>query len=345
VTPKKLLRRCSVMGERKVRIGFIGCGGIAQQHMNALKTIPEAELVAFCDIDIERASTAAKQHGGKAFDNAEVMIKEVELDAVWIGLPPYAHGIELKLVEAGIPFFVEKPVGLDIGLIKEIASAVEEKGLMTSVGYMNRYRRGVGMVRELLREDVPILLLGGWIGGTPRPVAGIWRWWVEKDKSGGQFHEQVTHTVDLARFLLGEVVEVHAFAAKGLNKEVPPNYTIEDASVVNLKFENGAVANIWACCAANAGGGGVSLSVYATKMTALFTGWEHRARIMRVGEDTIEVAGEPNIFEIEDRAFIEALLTGNTALIKSPYADGVKTAEVTLAANKSMETGKPVSLV
>ncbi|MCS7253012.1 MAG: Gfo/Idh/MocA family oxidoreductase [Armatimonadota bacterium] len=335
------------MSERKVRIGFIGCGGIAQQHMNALSNIPESELVAFCDIDIERARAAAKQHGGRAFDNAETMLKEIELDAVWISLPPHAHGIELKLIERGIPFFVEKPVGLDLGLIREIASAVEEKGLLTSVGYMNRYRRGINRARELLQDDQPILILGGWIGGTPRPRPGvtIWRWWVEKDKSGGQFHEQVTHTVDLARFLCGEVVEVHAFSASGLNKGAPENYNIEDASVVNLKFANGAVANLWACCAANAGGGGVSLSVYANRTTVLFTGWEHNARIMRVGEDTIEIAGEPNIFEIEDRAFMQAILTGDRTLIKSPYPDGAKTAEVTLAANKSMETGKPVSLV
>ncbi|MFA4028299.1 MAG: hypothetical protein GDYSWBUE_000179 [Candidatus Fervidibacterota bacterium] len=330
-----------------VRIGFIGCGGIAQQHMNALSNISEAQLVAFCDIDIERARAAAEKHAGKAFDNAEAMLEEVELDAVWVSLPPYAHGIELKLVEKDIPFFVEKPVGLDIGLIREIASAVEGKGLLTSVGYMNRYRRGVNRARELLQDDQPILALGGWIGGTPRPRPGvtIWRWWVEKSKSGGQFHEQVTHTVDLARFLCGEVVEVHAFSAMGLNKGAPENYDIEDASVVNLKFANGAVANLWACCAANAGGGGVSLSIYANRTTILFTGWEHNTRILRAGEDTVEIAGEPNIFEIEDRAFVQAVLTGDRSLIKSPYSDGAKTAEVTLAANKSMETGKPVSLI
>lgn len=335
------------MSERKVRIGFIGCGGIAQQHMNALGNVSEAKLVAFCDIDIKRAQAAASQHGGKAFDKAEAMLNEVELDAVWVSLPPHAHGIELRLVEMGIPFFVEKPVGLDIGFIREIAAAVSEEGLLTSVGYMNRYRRSVNKARELLQEDQPILVLGGWIGGTPRPRPGvtIWRWWVEKDKSGGQFHEQVTHTVDLARFLCGEVIEVHAYAAKGLNKGAPENYTIEDASAVSLKFANGAIANLWACCAANAGGGGVSLSVYANGTTILFTGWEHSARIMRVGEDTIEIAGEPNIFEIEDRAFVQAILTGDRSLIKSPYPDGAKTAEVTLAANRSMETGEPVRLV
>ena len=330
----------------RVRLGFVGCGGIAQQHINALANIQEAELVAFCDIDLEKAQATAKKFNGRAFDDAVKMFDAIELDGVYFCLPPFAHGAEFLAIERGIPFFVEKPVGLDVAQIREIASAVDEKNLLTSVGYMNRYRQGVNRVRELLQSDPAILVLGGWIGGTPRPRpgVGIWRWWIQKDKSGGQFHEQVTHTVDLVRFLCGEVVEVHAFAAKGLNKGVPENYSIEDASVVNLRFESGAVANLWASCAANAGGG-VTLHVYANQLTAQFSGWEHSVRIMRVGEDAVEIQGEPNIFEIEDRAFVQAIITGDRSLIKSPYSDGAKTAQVTLAANESMETGKPVSLV
>jgi len=240
---------------------------------------------------------------------------------------------------------VEKPVGLDLGLIKEIAAGVREKNLLTSVGYMNRYRRSVNTVRELLQKDPPILLLGGWIGGTPIATGGIWHWWVQKDKSGGQFHEQVTHTVDLARYLAGEVVEVHAYQAKGLNRLAPEHYTVEDAMLVNLRFASGAIANLWACCSANGGGGGISLQIYATETTAHFSGWEHSVRIYRRNEDIVEIRGEGDIFRIEDEAFVKALRTGDHSLIRSDYVDGAKTAAVTLAAVKSAETGKPVEVV
>jgi len=334
---------------QKVKIGFVGCGGIAESHLKGLVEHPDAQLIAFCDINLERAEAVAKQYGddAKTFGDAKTMFDEVELDAAYFCLPPFAHGSELEAVEHGVPFFVEKPINLYLEQAKEIAAAVEEKGLLTGAGYMNRYRKSVQTVRDRLKSDPAILVLGGWIGGTPRSAsgAGIWSWWIQKDKSGGQFHEQVTHTVDLTRFLCGDVAEVCALAATGLNKGVPEKYNIEDASVVNLRFINGAVANLWASCSANAGGGGVSLSVYANETTALFTGWEHSLRLMRAGEETEDITGEGDIFAIEDDALVQAILKDEPERIQCSYADGLKTLAVTLAANESMETGKPIALV
>ena len=333
----------------KVRLGFVGCGGIAVSHLKGIVKNPYVKLAAFCDINPDRARMIAKEYGDKeaaTFSSAEKMFKEAVIDAAYFCLPPFAHGAEFEAIDRNIPFFVEKPINLYLDQAAEIADAVERKGLMTSVGYMNRYRRGVQKAREIFREDPPILLLGGWIGGTPRlrPDVQILRWWVVKEKSGGQFHEQVTHTVDLARFLVGEISEVHAFPAKGFNKDAPSNYNIEDASVVNLKFTNGAVGNLWASCSANAGGGGVSLRIYANKATAIFEGWEHNLRLLRVGREPERIPGEPNIFEIEDNAFIDAVRLKDPSKILCTYPDALETLKVTLAANESMESGKPVKV-
>lgn len=334
----------------KTRIGFVGCGGISESHLKGLAEHPEVSLVAFCDINLSRAEEIAKKYsaGAQLFDSAKTMFSSIELDAAYFCLPPFAHGSELEAVKVGVPFFVEKPINLYLNQAREIASAVAEKKLLTAAGYMNRYRQGIQTVRKLLSDDPAILVLGGWIGGTPRPApsggGGIWRWWVEKNKSGGQFHEQVTHTVDIVRFLCGDVEEVHAFAARGLNRGTPENYSIEDASVVNLHFASGAVANLWASCSANAGGGGVSLNIYANQLTALFTGWEHSLRLLQTDKEPQEIKGEPNIFAIEDNAFVQAVRHDDLSKVQSSYADGLKALEVTLAANESMKTGKPVSL-
>jgi len=327
----------------------VGCGGIAVNHLKGIVKNPHVRLVAFCDINLERAKIVAKKYGdaeSAIFSDAERMFKESVIDAAYFCLPPYAHGAEFEAIDRNIPFFVEKPINLNLDQAIEIADAVKRKGLMTSVGYMNRYRKGVQKARRIFREDPPILLLGGWIGSTPKPQpdAQIWRWWIIKEKSGGQFHEQVTHTVDLARFLAGEISEVHAFPARGLNKEAPSEYNIEDASVVNLKFRSGAVGNLWASCSANAGGGGVSLKVYANKTTALFEGWEHDLKLLRAGMKPEEIPGEPNIFEIEDNAFIEAVRMRDSSRILCTYPDGLETLKVTLAANKSMDLGEPVKI-
>lgn len=321
----------------KVKVGFVGCGGIAEAHLNALSKFPDVEFTGFCDIDEERGKYIAEKFNGKYFKEAKNMFEEIEMDCVFFCLPPFAHGAEFYAIEKNIPFIVEKPVGIDLKLSKEILSEVKKKKLITAVAYMNRYRRGVKIVKNLCEENPVILILGGWIGGTPKGDKGIWKWWIQKDKSGGQFHEQVTHTVNLARFFCGDAEYVSAFSVKGKNKDVPEGYSIEDGVVVNIKFKNGTIGNLWASCSANAGGGGISLDVFSPNFTAKFTGWEHTLRLMRKGEDIIEIPGESNIFEIEDRVFIDAVKTKNPSLIMSDYEDGVKTMEITLAANKSME--------
>lgn len=331
------------MGKRKVRLAFVGSGGMAEAHSKALSTVPGVEILGYCDVKLKNARARAEKYGGQAFNCAEEMLDKVEPDAVYVCLPPFAHGVELELVRRGIPFFIEKPIGIDMSLTRRIVSAVKRKNLITSVGYMNRYRKSVQTAKKLFAKDTPILVLGGWIGATPIAKGeGIWTWWVQKDKSGGQFLEQVTHTVDLARFICGEAVEVHAYSAKGLNTLTPKFYTIDDATVVNIKFKSGAVANLWACCSANAGGGRVSLSIYATKTTALFTGWDHSATILRHKKKTLEISGESEVFPIEDRAFLRAVRTGNPDSILCTYEDGAKTLAITVAANESMKTGKPV---
>jgi len=330
----------------KVRVAFVGSGGMARSHSEPLSKMRGVELAGYCDLNLDLARAKADQYRGQAFSDVPEMLDAVEPDAVYFCLPPAGHGPEFEAIKRGIPFFVEKPIGLDLALTKRIMAAAERRELLTCAGYMNRYRKGVRKVKRLLARDPAIMVTGGWIGATPHPrtEVGIWTWWVDKATSGGQFHEQVTHTVDLVRFLCGDAAEVHAYAATGFNKGTPANYSIEDASTVNIRFKSGAVANLWASCSTNAGGGGVSLNVYANNLTALFTGWNHSLRLLRTGKEPDEVEGEQDILAVEDAAFMRAVRTGNPSPVLSTYADAAKTLAITVAANESMKTGKPVKV-
>lgn len=337
-----------------LRIALVGAGGIANEHIKAIAPMPDVEFVGICDpvaahIEARLQTLAAVRPNDspEAFDDPGKMVASLRPDVVYILLPPFAHGpAEQACLAHSVPFFIEKPIGLDRGLTQEIAREVERTGLLTCAGYMNRYRAGVNAAREVLRSDPAVLVYGGWIGGSPNPQPGqtnIGSWWVQKEKSGGQLVEQCTHTFDLLRYLCGEAVEVHAVGARGFNVGLY-NYTIEDASVVNIRLKSGGVANLFACCAANGGGGGVSLSLYAHDHTCLFTGWEHSVRILAKGSDPVEIRGEEGIFAIEDAVFLEAVRTGSPAAIRSNYADALRTLELTLAANESMVTGRPVPI-
>jgi predicted dehydrogenase len=355
------------MGNTKetLRVGLIGCGGISGAHLPHLTDSSDVAVVGFCDIVPERAEKRARAYAEKkgldydekvVFDAAEKMLDSVALDAAYILVPTYAHGaLERACVKAKVPFLVEKPLGLDADDLRQLSAEVAESGLITSAGFMNRYRKSVNRVKSLLEKDPAILMDGAWIGGPPLVRDGdyfannpIGLWWPIKEKSGGQFVEQVIHTVDLARYLGGEIVEVFAFAANGFNKRLPnliPQYNLDDAMVVSMRFESGAVANIMSSCSSQTGGG-VFLNVWAGTHTAKFTDWAHHVQIHRAGEPGVEeIRGDiDDIFPTEDRAFLNAVKSGDPSGLKSSHADGVRSTLVALAANESLETGKPVTV-
>lgn len=338
----------------KIKLGFIGCGGMASTHMKAIAPREDAEIVAFCDIDpvkIEARMAEWNQlrpgANPKSFFDPAAMLGSVDVDAVYILLPPFAHGpAEQACLTYRKPFFVEKPLSLDLGFSREVAAEVEKKGLITSVGYVLRYQPTAEKARHLLQSDPAILIYGGYISGSPNPKPGdtnIVSWWVQKDKSGGQIVEQCTHLFDFVRYFCGEAVEVFAHATRGFNKGIY-QYTIEDASSVNIAFASGAVVNLMSCCAANGGGGGLWLNIYAHDTSLLFTGAAQTLKILRKDAQLEEMYGAPNVFAIENEAFLNAVRTGDLAGIRSSYADATRTLELTLAANESIDTGKPVTI-
>jgi len=317
-----------------LRVGFIGCGGIARHHMGLLAKLEDVQMVAFCDINRGKAESAAKQYGGRAYGDHREMYDEEELDAVFICLPPYAHtDQEIMAAERGIALFLEKPVALTLEKAREVTQAIERGGVISSVGYNWRYMEITDKAKEVLGSKKVAFALGRWIGGMPGTS-----WWRVMAQSGGQMVEQTTHIFDLARYLLGEVKIVYAVASTGLMTEVP-NYDVHDASVVNLVFQSGAVANITSSCVVEAGGS-AGLDIY-TKGLTLKIG-DHLEIIQKGRTEIIQNTNNPYLDE--DRTFLEAVRSGDSSGIRSSYADATKTLEVTLAANRSIREGKPIKL-
>ncbi len=324
----------------KLKVVIIGCGRQGDEHSKGISSFTDAELVGFYDVVPNAAKSLSQKYGGTPYENLEEMLDKERPDASFYFLPPFAHGPEIEAAKRAVPFFVEKPVVLDLDLGKKILAEVDKHDLLTGAGYMNRYRRSVNYAREAFKADPPSLILGGWIGGTP---LRDW-WWIRREQSGTQMHEQVTHTVDQARYFAGEVETIQAFAAKGFNKGVSPSYNIDDAAVLNVKFKSGAVANIYSSCSSNSAGG-VFMNVYAYDTAAVFEKWEQNLTLYKErGAVKVTINGEPDIFKLEDRAFIDAVKSGDRSIIKSNYADALKTAAVTIAALNSLETGQPVNV-
>ncbi|KQT57569.1 glycosyl transferase family 1 [Aureimonas sp. Leaf460] len=318
----------------KTRIGFIGSGGIAQRHLGILETFEDVTIAAFADVDRGRAEEAAARFGARAFADHEEMLAAVELDALYICVPPFAHGApERAAIEKGLPFFVEKPVGLDLATAEAISRDVTAAGLVTAVGYHWRYLDTVDEARHLLARNPAQLLSGYWLDSTPPP-----QWWWHEDKSGGQMVEQTTHLLDLARFLVGEVTEVYGRAG---HKDRPefPGLDVPTVTTANLTFQSGVVANISSTCLLG-WNHRVGLHIFADKLAIELTDRDIMVDVGR-GRPVRGADGDP-VWR-EDRDFVDAVRGGENR-IRCPYADALETHRLALAVVESARSGEPVRL-
>ena len=327
----------------RVRIGAIGTGGIATTHFRNLATIAGVELAAFCDVARDRAEAAAAKFnpGARVYTDYQALLAARDLDAVYVAVPPFAHGdIEPAVVEAGLPMYVEKPVALSLATAHHVQHAIETKHALVCVGYHWRYTPAVERVQELL-ADATIGLVYGYY--TTRPPQGK-GWLVLQERSGGQMVEQTTHIVDLARLVAGDVATVYARFANRVTGPHPA-FTAADVGTATLQFASGAlgtISNCWLVPVNHLSG----LQLWTDKGLIDFT---QRSLTVRKDDETQDIPLPPPPPGVSghyyaDKAFVDAVRTGDRSLIRTPYDQAVKTLAVSLAAAESAATGEPVRL-
>lgn len=315
-------------------IGIIGAGGVAARHADVLAGFEDVRIAGVADLDRERAKDLARRCGAAAYDDYHALVEGERLDAVYICVPPFAHGPpERAVLAAGLPFFVEKPIAVDLATAEEIAAGVLESGVRTAVGHQWRYLEVVERARLLLEGRPVRLVLGHWLDKVP-PVG----WWARADRSGGQVIEQAAHVVDLARLLVGEIADVQAMESETRAWGVPDS-DVAAATVAGLRFTDGAVGTLAATC---------------------LLAWKHRAGLevyaeglaLEVSETGLRVhtAAEPELFADDgtakvrvDRAFVDAV-RGIGDDVRTDYADALRTHRVTCAIARSALSGGPVAV-
>lgn len=318
-----------------VRIGFIGCGGIANHHMRTLSKIADAETVAFFDKDAERARKAASDHGGQAYESVDTMLEDAGLQACYMCTPPFAHGEEeMAVVGRGVALFLEKPVAINMATARQIEAAINTAGVVNAVGYHWRYLPSTLRAEEALAGKTVTAVLGYWMGGLP----GVY-WWRRMDLSGGQMLEQTTHIVDLARVFAGEVESVSAAYGLLCLGDVE-DLDVPDVGTTTLLFESGAVGTITNCCHLKMGFR-VGLDVIACDATASINPGQ---LVLRSAEGTEDLKLEGDATLAEDTAFVRAVASGDSSGIRSSYSDAVRTLAVSLAANLAAAEHRVVEL-
>jgi myo-inositol 2-dehydrogenase / D-chiro-inositol 1-dehydrogenase len=322
-----------------VRVGFVGCGGMAGGHIENWARMREqgedVALTAFCDVDAARAERYAARFEGRAYTDFREMLEREALEAVYVVVPPHAHtGAEILAAQKGCALFVEKPIANSLATAREIAAAIEKAGVLSSVGYHMRYQESTDRAAEALQGKTIGMVMGYWMGGMP----GV-PWWRRLEQSGGQFVEQTTHIVDLARYLVGDVTEVYANATVRALKDVE-NFTVTDVGAANLKFESGAIGTIHNTCLLKMGYT-TGLNVLTPELIVEITG--SSCKLIEPGKRT-EYTTRDSPYQREDRIFLDAIQSGDRSAIRSTYADALKSLAVTLAVNESYQTGEPIKV-
>ncbi len=334
------------MTEKRYRVGLLGCGGIAHTHARSILKTGRMELVAFCDMEEQRAKEFNERYAqgsGQVFTNYQKMLELAKLDILYICLPPFAHSDEVELAaKAGVHIFIEKPIALDMETANRMVRACKEHGVKSQVGFMNRHGEAVLTVKRMIESGEAGQV--GWMVAWYMCNSLHALWWRDKAKSGGQIVEQIIHTFDLARYLLGEPVSVFCHLDNLFHRDVP-NYTSEDVSATSVRFNTGAVATIAGTNGAIPGKWINQWKLVTQNFTIDFTDANNAVLVQTnlLHTRTLTINADKDLYLAETLDLLSAIERGGETLC--PIEEGAKTLRFVLAVRQSGETGQVVHLI
>lgn len=322
----------------KVKIGLIGCGGIANHHVHQLMEIPEAEIVALNDTSSESIAKMKERFPQlkdvPVFDDYKKMINKVEMDAVEISTPHTLHFQEaMDCMDKGLHILIEKPMVCKVEHAKKLMAKQEETNRIIVLSYQRHFIPQFKYIKQIVDSGqigdityVAALQCQNW----KNAVAGTWRQ-IPELSGGGQLNDSGSHLIDIILWITGLAVE--EVFAKIDNCGTP----VDINSALTIKFKNGAQ-------------GTVSVIGESPTWHEDFTIWGQEGVIFyRNGTLTQFDAAGQNVEITEmpcasnpDRNLVGAILNGDK--VESPTIGGLRVIELTEAAWKSGEINSPVKV-
>ncbi|MFJ9558986.1 Gfo/Idh/MocA family protein [Streptomyces fuscichromogenes] len=230
---------------RPYRVAFIGTGGIAQAHADALTPLSDrVSLVAVADIDPARAAEFADRNSvPNVYSDLQALLDGEQLDLVHICTPPETHSpLAVLAMRAGANALVEKPTALSLYEMDRLAAVEEETGRRVLTVFQHRFGAAATRLRRLVRDGLlgrPLVATCETLWYRPDEYFDVpWRgrWEIE---GGGPTMGHGIHQFDLLLSILGPWSEVTSLAGRLAR----PTDT-EDVSVAAVRFANGALATI-----------------------------------------------------------------------------------------------------
>jgi myo-inositol 2-dehydrogenase / D-chiro-inositol 1-dehydrogenase len=222
-----------------VRVGIIGAGWIATQHVATLEKLDGVEVAAVCDVDEARAKAIAGR--AATYTDWKQLVARETPDALFVCVPPLAHrDVAVAALEKGIHVYLEKPIARGLEDARAIVDAAARSNAVCAVGYQWRGVEVLDDLRQALEGQELGLQIGIAFGPTKsRP------WFLDRSQGGGNLLERASHTIDLERAIGGEVTSVKAAPSRVLLAQSQGERgNIDDAAALILHFAHGGIGAI-----------------------------------------------------------------------------------------------------
>lgn len=340
----------------KVKVGIIGCGGIAEKHVRSYQALDDVEILGVADVVPEKAQQFIERlniQGSKAFDDHMELLK-VDIDAVSICVPNVAHyATSIDALRSGKHVLVEKPLSVTLDQGIEMVQVAKKTGKILSVGFQPRYDPNMRKVKEIVQTqlgDVYYIEVGG--GRRRGMPSGTF---INKDLAGsGAMADIGTYSLDLALNALDhpKPLTVSAFISNhfGTNSQYHPEadkFEVEDFGVAMIRLEGDIILNLKISWAMHMDSLGPTIFLgkkAGLKLTSAGSGpwsgvWDGGLGSMRLfyddGHEHTEAAipieeHDIDIFESKIEDFISAVRNGGAApipgeeiLVNQAIIDGI----------------------
>ncbi len=339
---------------KKVKLGLIGCGRIAKNHLDAVSQIPEAEFVAVADIIAEKAQATAESYGIKAvYTDYHEMLEKEKLDAISICTPSGMHPqMGIEVAKHGVHVITEKPMGINIQGADNLIQACDQHNVQLFVVKQNRLNSTMQLLKRAIDKERfgrIYLAQSNVFWHRPQTYYDAEKWRGTWEFDGGAFMNQASHYVDALYWLLGNVASVMAYTATMARR-----IEAEDTGCAILHFRSGIVATLNVTMLTYPKNFEGSITIIGEKGTVKVGGvavnkiekWEFEDY-----DDDDRIAQDanyqpPNVYGFGHNPYyrnvVDVLLQRGTP--STDGRDGRKSVEIVQAIYQSAKTGKRVSL-
>ena len=253
----------------KLRAGIIGCGGIANgKHMPSFQKTGKADMVAFCDIVLERAEKAAEEYGtadAKVYKDYKKLLEDKTLDMVYVLTPNKSHSfITIDALESGKHVMCEKPMAKTAKEARDMVAAAKKSGKLLTIGYQTRYFATSQYIKQSVERGDLGEVYYAKAHALRRRAVPTWGVFLnEEEQGGGPLIDIGTHALDLTlwcmdnykpKSVMGNVYKKlngNGNCGNAFGPWDPKEFTVEDSAFAFITMEDGATIQLESSWALN----------------------------------------------------------------------------------------------